>query len=74
MFDDIVATSSPTPPSVFINPETDTAVMLYTGGTTGVPKGAELTHTNFTHDVMAIYENGKFIHNCGGIQCLSPGC
>jgi len=24
----------------------DTAVLLYTGGTTGVPKGAELTHAN----------------------------
>ena len=29
-----------------INPDTDIAVLQYTGGTTGVPKGAMLTHTN----------------------------
>ncbi|MFO7886244.1 MAG: AMP-binding protein, partial [Desulfobacteraceae bacterium] len=65
MFDDIVASSAPTPPSVDINPEEDTAVMLYTGGTTGVPKGAELVHTNFTYDVAALYEYGMFIHEKG---------
>lgn len=65
MFDDIVAQSQPNPPSVTINPEEDTAVMLYTGGTTGLPKGAELTHTNFTYDVMAIIEYAKFIHGDG---------
>ncbi|MBT3486081.1 MAG: long-chain fatty acid--CoA ligase [Desulfobacula sp.] len=53
MFDDIVAKSEPVPPKVLIDPENDTAIMLYTGGTTGVPKGAELTHTNFTYDVLA---------------------
>ena len=29
-----------------INPDEDIAVLQYTGGTTGVPKGAMLTHTN----------------------------
>ncbi len=29
-----------------IDPETDIAVLQYTGGTTGVPKGAMLTHAN----------------------------
>jgi long-chain acyl-CoA synthetase len=29
-----------------VNPETDIAVLQYTGGTTGVPKGASLTHAN----------------------------
>lgn len=33
---------------VEINPEQDIAVMQYTGGTTGVPKGAMLTHANIT--------------------------
>ncbi len=32
--------------SVAIAPDTDVAVLQYTGGTTGTPKGAMLTHTN----------------------------
>jgi long-chain acyl-CoA synthetase len=31
---------------VKVNPETDLAVLQYTGGTTGVPKGTMLTHAN----------------------------
>jgi long-chain acyl-CoA synthetase len=34
------------PPS--IDPDTDIAVLQYTGGTTGTPKGAMLSHTNVT--------------------------
>ncbi len=65
MFDDILAQFPPTPPQVTIDPENDTAVMLYTGGTTGVPKGAELTHTNFTYDVMAGSEFIRLVHEEG---------
>jgi long-chain acyl-CoA synthetase len=65
MFDDIVAASSPVPPKIAIDPLTDTAIMLYTGGTTGVPKGAELSHTNFTYNVMALYESGRIVHEEG---------
>jgi len=32
--------------------ETDTAVVLYTSGTTGQPKGAELTHSNMVHNAL----------------------
>jgi long-chain acyl-CoA synthetase len=32
--------------------ETDTAVVLYTSGTTGKPKGAELTHSNMTQNAL----------------------
>ncbi|MGI9413906.1 MAG: long-chain-fatty-acid--CoA ligase [Hyphomicrobiales bacterium] len=35
-----------------IEPETDVAVLQYTGGTTGVPKGAMLTHANLTINVQ----------------------
>ncbi len=34
------------PAAVDIDPEHDVAVMQYTGGTTGIPKGAMLTHAN----------------------------
>ncbi|TSD96578.1 long-chain fatty acid--CoA ligase [Skermania sp. ID1734] len=34
----------------------DTAVILYTSGTTGTPKGAQLTHANLRHNVAAVVE------------------
>ena len=65
MFDDMIAQAKPVPPAVDIDPENDTAVMLYTGGTTGVPKGAELVHTNFTYDVQALFESLVLVYEEG---------
>jgi long-chain acyl-CoA synthetase len=53
-FDDVVQQASPRAPVVDIDPEKDLAVIIYTGGTTGVPKGAALTHANLIFDVMAL--------------------
>ena len=39
---------------VAIDPETDVAVLQYTGGTTGTPKGAMLTHANVYLNVQQI--------------------
>ncbi|MGE3065459.1 MAG: AMP-binding protein, partial [Hyphomicrobiaceae bacterium] len=39
------------PAPVSIDPETDVAVLQYTGGTTGTPKGAMLTHANVVANV-----------------------
>ena len=46
-YDDI-ARGGARPTPVEIDPETDIAVFQYTGGTTGVPKGAMLTHANLS--------------------------
>jgi len=52
MFQDLIKKYPPNPPKVEINPEEDLAALPYTGGTTGVPKGAMLTHYN----IIAIQE------------------
>ncbi len=46
-FERLLANDAPLNP-VSINPTEDVAVLQYTGGTTGVPKGAMLTHANLT--------------------------
>jgi long-chain acyl-CoA synthetase len=38
----------------------DTAVILYTSGTTGAPKGAELTHANLSSNVAAVVSLHSF--------------
>ena len=64
-FDDVVAAAKPVPPDVEINPAEDLALIIYTGGTTGVPKGAALTHTNFTYDIEAASEWIRLVHEPG---------
>jgi len=45
-FKDLIHDYSPKPPQVPIDPAVDIAVLPYTGGTTGLPKAAVLTHRN----------------------------
>jgi long-chain acyl-CoA synthetase len=58
------ATTEPMKP-VAIDPDEDVAVLQYTGGTTGTPKGAMLTHANLTANAVQIrawavdFEPGK---------------
>ena len=39
-----------------INPDEDIAVLQYTGGTTGIPKGAMLTHSNLYINMRQLEE------------------
>jgi long-chain acyl-CoA synthetase len=52
-FGDLLAgVSSVDLPRVVVDPENDVAVLQYTGGTTGAPKGAMLTHYNIFANVI----------------------
>jgi long-chain acyl-CoA synthetase len=48
-----------------IDPAADIAVLQYTGGTTGIPKGAMLTHANLSMNVAQIGRH---------VPILTPGC
>jgi long-chain acyl-CoA synthetase len=64
-FDDVVAAAKPQSPAVEIKPGEDLALIIYTGGTTGIPKGAALTHTNFTYNLEAANEWIRLVHEPG---------
>jgi long-chain acyl-CoA synthetase len=46
LWNDFIANAAPEPPNVKIDPARDIAVYQFTGGTTGIPKAAMLTHDN----------------------------
>lgn len=58
-----------TPPAIDIE---DTAFLQYTGGTTGVAKGAELTHRNIAANMLQILEWKKPLLTKGEEIVLTP--
>jgi long-chain acyl-CoA synthetase len=86
-FLDLIKGSHPSPPHVEIDPEEDLAALPYTGGTTGLPKAAMLTHRNLVScqrqgtTFWPILEEGKevilaflpFFHIYGQVVVMLSG-
>ncbi len=67
-YDDLLAESGPAPAPADI-PNDSPALIMYTSGTTGRPKGAVLTHTNITGQALTfLFTNGADLnHDVGFI-------
>ena len=53
-FLDLIKETKPNPPKFETNAKEDVAILQYTGGTTGLPKGAMLTHYNLVSNCIAM--------------------
>ena len=86
-FQDLIKRYPPKPPQVTIDPKKDLAALPYSGGTTGLPKAAMLTHYNMvalqaqSDAFWPIFEEGKevaiaflpFFHIYGQVVVMLNG-
>lgn len=60
LFRDLIRRASPHPPETKLDPQNHLCYILYTGGTTGFPKGCPSTHAgmvSFVEEIRAVGEN-----------------
>ena len=69
---DDLAVSGGQPPNVEINPEDDLAVLPYSSGTTGLPKGVMLTHHNLVAQDTQIAVGGEAIERGDVVIAVLP--
>jgi len=87
LFQDLIKRYPPQAPRIQIDPAVDIAALPYTGGTTGLPKAAILTHRNMvaletqTRRFWTLFEEGKevviaflpFFHIYGQVVVMFSG-
>jgi long-chain acyl-CoA synthetase len=79
-FQDVIASGKPVNlPQVEIDPKKDVATLIYTGGTTGIPKGVMLTHFNMSSNAEQAREwienqltETRDLHGKGGVGLVVP--
>jgi long-chain acyl-CoA synthetase len=70
---DLLRSAGEAPPAATVDARSDAASFVYTGGTTGVSKGAMLSHHNITSNVAQVvpcitgFERGR-----DGVMCVLP--
>ena len=67
-----LASSGTKPPSVEIDPQEDLAVLPYSSGTTGLPKGVMLTHYNLVAQDTQIAVGGEVIQRGDVVIAVLP--
>jgi len=70
-FLNLIKNTKPNPPKFETNAKEDVAVLQYTGGTTGLPKGAMLTHYSLVANCVQMTEWTKSIMERGKMTALT---